>query len=103
MRIAWIDEQLAKRGMPRRELASAIGFTESQMSKVMNGTRQLSADEADAIRRFFGYRLPDDPVDTDMSHIEGYIERLDARQRRAVALYLEALAGDGPELNQATD
>jgi len=57
----WIDEQLKERGMNRRQLAEAIGFTESQMSKTMAGTRQLSAQEADAIRRLFGYRLPDDP------------------------------------------
>ncbi|MBL3580636.1 helix-turn-helix transcriptional regulator [Rhodovulum visakhapatnamense] len=95
MRLAWIDEQLEAHGMSRRELAARIGLTEAQMSKVMGGSRKLSADEADAIRRVFGYSTPDNPEDPDISRIYSILSQLGERQRRAVVLYLEALAGDG--------
>ena len=96
MNLQWIDQQLKIRGMNRRELADRVGLTEVQMSKVMNGTRKLSADEADDIRRAFGYRLPDDPAQSDIDRIHDQLMRLGAGQRRAVALYLEALAGEAP-------
>lgn len=98
----WIDEQLRARGINRRELADAIGFTEVQMSKTMNGHRRLTADEADAIRRFFGYRLPDDPPSSDLDLIQDYLARLGAPQRRAVVLYLEALSGADQKHPQAS-
>lgn len=98
----WIDEQLEARGINRRELADAIGFTEAQMSKVMNGHRRLTANEADKIRRFFGYRLPDDPPESDLDVIEDHLARLGAGQIRAVVLYLEALQGSDQERPQAS-
>lgn len=98
----WIDEQLRRKGLCRRELADAVGLTEVQMSKVMNGHRRLSADEADAIRRFFGFRLPDDPPGSDLDLIQDHLSRLGVQQRRAVVLYLEALAGNAQERSQAS-
>jgi DNA-binding transcriptional regulator YdaS (Cro superfamily) len=97
MRVQWIDEELAARDMPRRRLAEAIpGLTETKLSLVMSGRRKLSADEADAIRRFFGYVLPDDPADPLTTEIHKRLAKLGAGQRHAVALYLAALAGDDP-------
>lgn len=101
MRLAWIDEKIAERGITRREVAEAIGLSESQMSKVMAGTRKLSADEADGIRRFFGFPPPDDLVDADMARIQDNIARLRAKQRRSLVLYLESLRDDDPERSQA--
>lgn len=97
----WIDDQLEKRGIPRRELADHIGLTESQMSKVMNGTRRLTAEEADAIRRYFGYRLPDDPLDAEEQAIQERLSKLGAGQKRAVVLYLEALLDNDRSQNRA--
>ena len=98
----WINQQLQSRDMNRRQLADAIGLTEVQLSKVMNGTRLLKADEADKIRRFFGYRLPDDPVNSDIDAIHNQLSRLGAHQRRAVILYLEALTGEDAAQRQAS-
>lgn len=98
----WIDDQLTQRDMPRRALAEAIpGMTETKLSLVMSGRRKLSADEADAIRRFFGYRLPDDPPRSDIDVVHDRIATLDASQIRAVTLYLEALAGTSAERQSA--
>lgn len=98
----WIDRQLEERGLPRRALAEAIPtFTETKLSLVMSGKRKLSADEADAIRRFFGYRLPDDPPVTAFDRIEDQLAKLDEGQRHAVVLYLEALTGAGAEPQKA--
>ena len=92
----WIDEQLEKRGLPRRALSDAVpGLTEAKISLIMSHRRKLSADEADAIRRFFGYRLPDDPPESELDRIQDQLARLDERQRLAVVLYLEALTGNG--------
>lgn len=98
----WVDDQLRSRGLPRRALAEHLGWTESKMSKVMNGDQTLKADDADEIRRFFGYRLPDDPIETEEQRILEQIARLGADQRRAVALYLEALMGSAQAHHQAS-
>lgn len=103
MRLDWIDEQLETRGLTRRALVEAIpGMTESKMSLVMKGDRRLTAVEADNIRRFFGYRLPDDPPQDEADVIYDHLARLGDQQKRAVVLYLEALVGASPERNQAS-
>lgn len=102
MRLTWITEQLEERGLTQRELGEAIGLSEVQVSKVLRGGRKLSADEADAIRRFFGYRLPDDPILSDADRIHDYLSRLGVAQRRAVVLYLEALSGEPQEQHRAS-
>ena len=90
----WIDKQLEERGLPRRALADVIpGWTETKISLVMSGRRKLSADEADTIRRFFGYRLPEDPPRSDAERITSAIETLSDGQLRALSLYLDALNG----------
>jgi len=89
----WVKQQMERRGIGQRELGEAIGLSESQMSKVIHGGRKLSSTEADAIRRYFGYRLPDDPVDTIEARIFDHLATLRGDQKRAVALYLEALSG----------
>lgn len=103
MRVSWIDEQLSKRGLPRRALADAVpGLTESKLSLVFKGERKLSADEADAIRKFFGYHLPDEPKDVLSQKIEDSLAQLGEHQRQNVVLYLEALLGEAPERQQAS-
>lgn len=103
MRLDWIDEQLQARGMTRRALADAIPtLTESKLSLTMKGERKLSAVEADNIRRFFGYRLPDDLPRGMTDLIHDQLAMLGDDQKRAVALYLEALMGSGQSRQQAS-
>lgn len=103
MRLQWIDDQLEMRGMNRAALAKSIpGLTETKLSLTMSGNRKLTAKEADDIRRFFGYRLPDDPIDTLTDSLQDSLARLGEDQKRAVALYLEALTGTAPEHRQAS-
>jgi hypothetical protein len=98
----WIDQQLKQRKMNRRQLADVIpGMTETKLSLSMSGQRKLSADEADAIRRHFGYQLPDDPIDTPLGRIHEQLAMLGDSQIHSVALYLEALTGNAPERQQA--
>ena len=99
----WIDEQLKARGIARVRLAEAIpGMTETKLSLVMSGGRKLSASEADDIRRFFGYRLPDDPPKTDVDRLQDQLSMLGDGQLRAVTLYLEALTGKDAAHQQAS-
>lgn len=103
MRLDWIAEQLGARGVTQKELGDAIGLSEVQVSKVMHGHRRLTATEADAIRRFFGYPMPDDllPGRPERIVLDG-LSVLDEAQKRALALYLKALAGEKLRRLQAT-
>ena len=95
MDMNWITEQLHRKGMNRRQLAAVIpGMTETKLSLSMSGARKLSAAETDAIRRFFGYRLPDDPQTTLADVAADQLASLGDSQLRSVILYLEALTGD---------
>lgn len=85
----WVRRQMDRRGVSQAELAAAIGLSESQMSKVMGGTRKLSSDEADEIRRFFGFRLPDDEGPEAM--IFEHLSALRDEQKVALAQYLQTL------------
>ena len=93
MDLKWIEAQLRQRGVTQRELAEAIGLSEVQMFKVMKATRRLTSDEADNIRRFFGFRLPEDPVGECEARMQRLLSQLGDAQRQAVVLYLEALVG----------
>ena len=76
-------------------------MTEVKISLALKGQRKFSADEADAIRRHFGYFLPHDETDPVAARIADLLSRLDEGQRPAVALYLEALTGDVDVREQA--
>lgn len=94
MDVKWIDQELDARGLPRKVLADVIpGWTETKVSLVMSGKRKLSADEADAIRHFFGYTLPDDPPTTAKAAAYHKLARLSEKQAAAVLMYLDALTG----------
>lgn len=56
----WIREQLSARDLTQADLGEGIGLTSVQINKILSGYRNLKADEADRIRRFFGYMLPED-------------------------------------------
>jgi transcriptional regulator with XRE-family HTH domain len=60
MNLSWLREQIAARGLTQREVASIAGMTEQMLTNVMKGRRLLSLQEADAIRRAFGFTLPED-------------------------------------------
>ena len=64
MDVRWIREQLAIAGKTQGDLGLAIGLTSVQVNKVLQGTRNLKAGEADRIRHFFGYALPEERPST---------------------------------------
>ncbi|WP_354002456.1 LexA family transcriptional regulator [Pseudogemmobacter faecipullorum] len=59
------------RNMSQRDLAATIGITEQMFTNVIAGRRQFKASEVDAIRRTFGYRLPEDP--SPMIAVAGHV------------------------------
>lgn len=56
----WIRQQLAIAGKTQADLGNAIGLTSVQVNKILTGNRLLKSHEADRIRRFFGYELPEE-------------------------------------------
>lgn len=67
MRMEWLRKEMALRGVSQKDIGIAAGLSEGQISKVMNGTRRLTADEAAAIWRHLGYAMPDeDATDVDL-------------------------------------
>lgn len=91
MRMEWLKQQLSERGITQVEVATAIGLTEAQMSKIIGGTRLVKSHEADAIRRFLGYHLPDDPADAPEVRIMDHISRLGTDQKQAVETFLSQM------------
>jgi len=48
------------KGISQRELGIAIVLSDAKISNVLRGAMQLKSDEADGIRRYFGFTLPED-------------------------------------------
>jgi transcriptional regulator with XRE-family HTH domain len=109
----WIEEQCARPGFSRRELAAAMGLTEGMISKITTGIRQMKASEFELARRYFGadtVLLPGKaPAAEPVGIIEAGVYRDDDASRRAVVanpyfspsnfpgFRLFAIAGDGME------
>lgn len=91
----WISSELANRGMTQADLAARIGLTEVQMSKVMRGSRRLTSDEADSIRRCFGYKLPEEAAqDALEGAIMRHLGKMGRAQKEALVIFLEKMAAD---------
>jgi transcriptional regulator with XRE-family HTH domain len=54
---------LTESGRTQRDLARHLGVDPSIVNKIIKGTRQIKADEADQIRSFFKSILPRNPVE----------------------------------------
>lgn len=109
----WIEEQCARPGFSRRELAAAMGLTEGMISKITTGIRQMKASEFELARRYFGadkILLPGEASTVEsVGIIEAGVYRDDDASRRAVVarpdfspsnfpgFRLFAIVGDGME------
>lgn len=94
MDLEWIREQLSDRQMTQAELASRINLSPVQMSKILNGSRQLKADEAERIRKELGGKAHDH-LDDDPEKIRIYnrVDSMNDQQIAALAQFLELLVG----------
>ena len=69
MSIEWLKRALDETRISQAELAEAMGLSPDKVSKLLNGKRQLKADEMASARAFFAARGrppvrsfdPDDP------------------------------------------
>ncbi|MNU26914.1 hypothetical protein D3C71_152960 [compost metagenome] len=109
----WIEEQSARPGFSRRELAAAMGLTEGVISKITTGVRQMKASEFELARGYFGadpILLPGEASAVEaVGIIEAGVYRDDDASRRAVVscpdfsplnfpgFRLFAIVGDGME------
>lgn len=58
--MTWLRNQMEARGLTQRDVAAIAGMTEQMFTNVIKGRRQMHLEEADRIRRSFGYILPED-------------------------------------------
>jgi len=56
----WLRNHMELRGLTQHEVAVIAGMTDQMFTNVVKGRRSFQLDEADRIRRHFGYRLPED-------------------------------------------
>lgn len=54
----WIRQALASTGKSQKGLASALGITQPQVSRLVNGKRMLRASEIPVLESYFGLRYP---------------------------------------------
>lgn len=90
MRMEWLKNEMKARNLKARHIGEAIGLNDGQMSLVLSGKRKLSAKEADDIRRFLGYTLPDDEASELDRRILRALSRMPELQKRALELLLQA-------------
>lgn len=63
MDIKWLAEQLQRPGLSQAGLARALGKSQSAISRILSGQRQLKASELPVILRYVGHvKAPADPA-----------------------------------------
>lgn len=55
----WLRHQMLSRGMTQHDLAVSIGITDQMLTNTVKGRRKFKATEVDAIRKLFGYPVPE--------------------------------------------
>ena len=60
MDMEWLKTQMEIRGLTQRDVAAIAGMTDQMFTTIVKGRRSLQLEEADRIRRHFGYLLPED-------------------------------------------
>lgn len=56
----WLRQQMNDRQLTQRDVAAVAGMSEQMFTNVVKGRRKFTVDEVDTIRRYLGYRLPED-------------------------------------------
>ena len=88
----WLKNEMERRGLTQREVGEAVGLTDGQMSKVMSGLRQLKSTEADAIRRFLGYTLPDDEASELEIRLLRAMSKMSDDEKAALEMFLKTFS-----------
>jgi ParB-like chromosome segregation protein Spo0J len=87
--IEWLKSEIDARGTTQVEIARALGWSESKISKILNRVRTLTAEEFVDVMRLFGWPAPTDDTPVarlvraaavlapeDVAHITRLSERL---------------------------
>lgn len=92
MKVEWLKSEIDRRNLSQRDVGEAVGLSDAQMSKVMAGSRKLSAAEADAIRRFLGYTLPDDEATELDNRLLRALSRMTDGEKAALEVFLSSFS-----------
>lgn len=66
----WIIAQIERTGRSQAALARYLGLEPPQVNKIIKGKRGIKADEADAIRRFFGVATSESMPAIDVRRVD---------------------------------
>lgn len=92
MDLEWIRTRLVERDMTQTDLAAMIGLTPVQVSKMLNGTRQIKAQEWQKICEALGDpSMADYSTDPEKSKILAHFDAMTPDQREALIHFLEQL------------
>lgn len=92
MKVEWLKSEIDRRNLSQRDVGEAVGLSDAQMSKVLAGNRKLSSDEADAIRRFFGYTLPDDEATALDNRLLRALSQMSESEKTALEVFLSSFS-----------
>lgn len=92
----WLQRELTERGLAHQQLGAAVGWDQSTTSKVMNGHRQVKADELIVILKWLGYPSPLDfekngSEEAAVAAILAKAGKMNETQRKLLMTFLEAL------------
>lgn len=88
MKIEWLKNEMKNRGIPAKDIAQAIGLDDAQMSRALNGGRKLSATEADNIRRYLGYLLPEDAETEEDARLLRILMQMSPERKKALEILI---------------
>ena len=93
--VDWLVLELRKRGIKHVALGAHMGWSDSQTSKALSGSRELKADELLEAMRFLG--VPS-PIGEDNEHQEAarHLAALRPDQRAALLAFARAMRAPAP-------
>lgn len=94
----WIRTRLRNAGKTQRQLAAALGFDASGVSRLLDGRRKLRADELARIRAFFEPSTAPLPAPPPPFRLAGFADAPRPRRPRPGPTPRNRLAGDMPVL-----
>lgn len=98
MNLVWLKAKMKEKGVKQSDIAELLGITQGTVSKILRGDQIMKASEADNIRRYLGYRLPEDlPDNSPERQIMDVLSNLDEIGKTHLVEFLKATVHRNPD------